>query len=622
MPDDDLPIFRPRFGLRRTRPDDRSLRSALLSRLPRAARRLRAATRRRASFAMRGTGPTARRVVVKARYVKLTPHGAAAAALHLRYIQRDGVDRDGSPGALYGRDGPVPQPRFEEPRLGEPHQFRFIVSPEDAPELDLTEYVRRWMRAVEKDTGRPLEWAAVNHYNTDHPHAHVVVRGVDRRGREVRFDRQYMARGFRERAQELATQELGPRTPDEIQRARQREVTQERVTSLDRELERRAKDGRLSRADLEGPGRTGAAAPPLLARLQHLEELRLAERIAPSTWVLASGWKERLRDLGERNDIMKQMHAAVHGDPARYRVVRAGQPLDPEAAPGKPSRPVVGRIRAKALADEMRGNFVAIVEAPDGIAYRVPLDRAAAASSRVGDYVTLTTAPRSRGRPEDAVLEAMARANRGVCELRAADPARANLGRRLRQLEALGLARREPLGGWRLEPNLVEALERLDQQDPEFRLVLRTDARCLDDQVKARGPVWLDRIDPQSLAPYGLGAELARHVEERARALRALGVDVEDPHKLAKLRELERRSVGERAAAREGIAFQPQTPARFQGRLTAADTLGYAVISDGRELVVVPLTRELGPAIGRTVVLERDASGKVRVQALTIDRGG
>jgi type IV secretory pathway VirD2 relaxase len=234
MPDDDLPIFRPRFGLRRIRPDDRSLRAALLSRLPRAARRLRAASARRASIATRGSSRAMRRVVVKARYVKLTPHGAAAAALHLRYIQRDGVERDGSPGVLYRPEGPVPGERFEQPRVGEPQQFRFIISPEDAAELDLTEYVRRLMRQVEKDAGRPLEWAAVNYFNTDHPHAHVVVRGVDLRGREVRFDRQYMARGFRERAQELATQELGPRGPEEIQRARQREVTQERVTSLDR----------------------------------------------------------------------------------------------------------------------------------------------------------------------------------------------------------------------------------------------------------------------------------------------------------------------------------------------------------------------------------------------------
>jgi type IV secretory pathway VirD2 relaxase len=433
MDDDDLPLFRPRFGTRRVRADDRSLRSALLSRLPAAARRARAAAPRTPRAHVETHAPTlaSRRVVVKARFVKLTAHGAVAAALHLKYIQRDGVERDGSPGVLYGPSGQVPTASFEQPRLGEEHQFRFIVSPEDAGELDLTAYVRRLMRHVEKDLGRDLEWAAVNHYNTEHPHAHVVVRGVDRDGHAVRFDRQYMARGFRERAQELATEELGPRTPEAIERTRQREITQERFTSLDQELERRAEEGRVARADLEKPGRTGHPAPPLVARLEHLEELRLAERVAPGTWTLMAGWKDRLRELGERQDIQKQMHAAVNGDPARYRQVRPGQPLDPEAPPDRAGAPALGRIRAKALGDELRGTFCAIVETADGAAYHVPLDPRTAASCRVGDCVTLSTVARSRVRPEDAILEAMARTTGGLCAPRRASP-RASSWRRRR----------------------------------------------------------------------------------------------------------------------------------------------------------------------------------------------
>jgi type IV secretory pathway VirD2 relaxase len=98
--------------------------------------------------------PDARRVVVKARVVRLTPYGAKAVALHLRYIERDGVEKDGTKGVLYGPDGPVRRKTFEEPRLGEPHQFRLIVSPEDASELDLTAYVRRLMTQIERDLGR------------------------------------------------------------------------------------------------------------------------------------------------------------------------------------------------------------------------------------------------------------------------------------------------------------------------------------------------------------------------------------------------------------------------------------------------------------------------------------
>src|SRR5689334_11840972 len=140
------------------------------------------------------------------------------------------------------------------------------------------------MARVERDLGRRLEWAAVNHHDTGHPHAHIVVRGVDRDGVELRMDRAYVSRGLRWRAQELASEELGPRPEIDVQRARLREATQERFTSLDREIEQRAVEGRVETRGVGGPG------PLLQARLQHLECMRLAERVAPMSWVLTEGW--------------------------------------------------------------------------------------------------------------------------------------------------------------------------------------------------------------------------------------------------------------------------------------------------------------------------------------------
>jgi type IV secretory pathway VirD2 relaxase len=274
-----------------------------------------------------------RRVVVKAHYVKLTEGGAKAAALHLRYIERDGVERDGSKGVLYGPEGPVRRETFEQPRLQERHLFRLIVSPEDGDQLDMTAYVRSFMGRVEKDLGRKLEWTAVNHHDTDHPHAHIVLRGVDRAGRELRLDRSYISNGLRWRAQELATEELGPRPKRALEQARQREITQERFTSLDRELERRATDSRVDVASVHGRSR-----PLLVARLEQLEHFGLAERTSAASWTLRPGWQKRLRDLGIRGDIVKQMHVAMSGDPSRYRVVRPGEPVSPEGE--EPPRPI------------------------------------------------------------------------------------------------------------------------------------------------------------------------------------------------------------------------------------------------------------------------------------------
>jgi hypothetical protein len=155
---DDLPIFRPRLGKRAgrgARAGPRTFRNALLAQVA-----LRGGLgRRRSAGALRAEShrPDARRVVIKARVVRLTAYGAKAAALHLRYIERDGVEKDGSKGVLYGPDGAVERKTFEEPRPREKHQFRLIVSPEDAGELDLTAYVRRLMTRVEQDLGRKVE---------------------------------------------------------------------------------------------------------------------------------------------------------------------------------------------------------------------------------------------------------------------------------------------------------------------------------------------------------------------------------------------------------------------------------------------------------------------------------
>ena len=357
--DDRQGDFRPLMG-RSQRARDRvatsSLRIATLVRRGHGGRRGKGAGRLPPASGF-GPRPNARRVVIKAHVHKLGRHGAQAAARHLRYIERDGVEKDGSPGVLYGPEGPVPRETVEQPRLGERHQFRFIVSPEDARDLDLTSYVRELMTRVERDLGRSIEWAAVNHFDTEHAHAHVVVRGVCREGRQLRMDRAYIGRGFRWSAQELATERLGPRLELEIRTAREREVTLGRFTSLDRELDSVATDRRVDVGSL-APRRHGPEPALLVRRLAQLERFGFAENVAPNGWVLSEGWQGQLRELGERGDVLKQMHLAMHGgDAERFHVVHRGQGL-PDGQGGVEERTLVGRVVRKGLSRRAQGPLV------------------------------------------------------------------------------------------------------------------------------------------------------------------------------------------------------------------------------------------------------------------------
>ena len=81
-------------------------------------------------------GLRSRRAVVKARLVRLGGKGIGGARAHLRYIQRDGVTREGEAGPLYStREDSADGRAFLERSEGDRHQFRFIVSAEDGARI-------------------------------------------------------------------------------------------------------------------------------------------------------------------------------------------------------------------------------------------------------------------------------------------------------------------------------------------------------------------------------------------------------------------------------------------------------------------------------------------------------
>ena len=165
------------------------------------------------------------------------PIGAAGASTST-YLKREGVTRDGADARMFdARSDDADAKAFAERCEEDRHHFRFIVSPEDAAELeDLRTFTRELMKDVERDLGTRLDWVAVDHWNTDNPHIHVLIRGRADDGQDLVISREYISRGFRDRAAERVTLELGPRSEQEIRAALEKEVEAERWTSLDRAL--------------------------------------------------------------------------------------------------------------------------------------------------------------------------------------------------------------------------------------------------------------------------------------------------------------------------------------------------------------------------------------------------
>lgn len=260
-----------------------------------------------------------RRVIVKARIARLKAGNLGAARTHLRYIQRDGVTQDGEPGRLYGRetddaDGKAFLKTCDDDR----HQFRLIVSTEDATELaELKPFIRDFMAAVESDLGTKLDWVAVDHFNTGHPHTHIVIRGKDDRGQDLVIARDYVAHGFRRRAMELVTLELGPEIESDLRLKLAREVDADRFTRLDKALLRHADTGFLAVSAM--PPNDPSVHAAHMARLRKLQGLGLAHERQTGIWEMAADMEPRLKALGARGDITKTMHRAVREGLARRR---------------------------------------------------------------------------------------------------------------------------------------------------------------------------------------------------------------------------------------------------------------------------------------------------------------
>ncbi|MGH7025310.1 MAG: relaxase/mobilization nuclease domain-containing protein, partial [Caulobacteraceae bacterium] len=319
---------------------------------------------RRAALDLASRSPS-RRVVVMSRIVR--HHGArsrgAPLSKHLAYLKREGVTRDGRDGRMFdaASDG-ANERAFAERCEDDRHHFRFIISPEDGAEIgDLRTFTRELMADVEKDLETKLDWVGIDHWNTDNPHVHVLIRGRDDNGRDLVISRDYIGRGLRDRAAERVTLDLGPRNELEIRSALEREVAAERWTSLDRALRDIADEGG-GVADLR-PGAAGEdpdARRLLLGRAAKLERLGLAEGAGPACWTLKPSLEPTLRDLAIRGDIIKTMHRAMThagGEPDVAGFALHGDEI---------SEPVQGRLVARGLRDELKGSAYAIVEGVDG----------------------------------------------------------------------------------------------------------------------------------------------------------------------------------------------------------------------------------------------------------------
>jgi len=330
------------------------------------------------------------RSVVKVSYTRNAR--SASWAAHGRYLAREGAQREDAKGLGFDStrdDINLPQLLAGWQKAGDPRLFRIIVSPENGAVMDLKEHARELVAQMERDLGTRLEWAAIDHHDTDNPHVHILIRGITEAGNALSIDRNYIKSGIRDRSQEIASRELGLRVERDILESRARVVTRDQFTEIDRALIGRA-DARNVVTFNDGMQRNDAARERQaqnVARLGFLECMGLARQLSQLSWQISPDLEQTLRQHQLSIDFIKTR--ARHLDQIHDRQA----PL--HVTELKPGEQVTGRVIGTGLENETTDRRYLMIEGNDGKLHYIrqtpAIEKARGEDRlRVGETVTLS----------------------------------------------------------------------------------------------------------------------------------------------------------------------------------------------------------------------------------------
>jgi hypothetical protein len=282
------------------------------------------------------------------------------------YLSREGTGKDGKKAGLYGSG------EEEYRRNMAAKNFRVFLSPQP-DKANLEVLARTFVRKIELQTGYKLYWQAAEHYNTAHPHVHLLINGRDKNGRDVFFPRDMVKAFFRETARDICTSMLGNRSRSDMEAEREAVLTACRWTRADEALKPYIAAGSVY---LDGIRKNKER---YVTRLDYLRTLGLCA-FKNGRYVLEDKWEETLKAQGRYNCYLEAGKAArFGGDISLYE--------------GGEKTGVVTKIYR---IDESSDNHAVLLEGIDGRAYFVPLFRKP--QLKEGDFITIKGKADQKGR--------------------------------------------------------------------------------------------------------------------------------------------------------------------------------------------------------------------------------
>lgn len=567
----------------------------------------------------------ARRVMIKARVYRLSAAGGGAQRAHISYLERDGAGKDREPADFYDEltEGINGQEWLKE-HADERHHFRFIVSPEDGEKLkELKPFVRDLVSQMEIDLETKLDWVAVDHYNTEHPHTHIVMSGKRDDGRDLVISKDYLSRGMRERGSALLTRELGLQSEPELSAKLSQETCALRVTRMDQVLLREThRNGEIDLSKLQ------RNRDHYGSRLNKLRDLGLAKHLSGSVWVIDEKLGTTLRAMEKSDEIAKRIEKAVQAKGLdRISAHELGR--------SESYKPVTGRLLKIGYANEIMDSRYTIVDGLDGRAHHFHLGTSYPKDLQIGDMIEIK--PRSSGALEmDRIVADVARKSSNIYDQRnhqrvdpqVGDKTLSLIQNRLGALERARLIDRNSNGSVSIDAGFVDRVDKhfskIARQSPS--IVRKLEHRQFETQVQAIGETWLDQrlagIVPEQVSEAGLGGEVRKAMTQRMKVLHERGHVVgADLGRLtgAQLKKLQQEGMAHAAsevARQTGLQYRALQPGeKIEGTFTRTHSSGqakYGVVEHAKEFSLIPwkssLERLRKRQIGITMSRGRDIS--------------
>jgi hypothetical protein len=586
---------------------------------------------------MRESSGVLQRVIVKARVAQV---GQSAASLqsHFRYLLREGVARDTDRSerdraTFYGQDDRPELREFLEQAAGDYSHIRLVISIDQGACLaDLRPVIRELMGHMKRDMQMPIEWLAVDHYNTAYPHSHVVLRSRNALGGHQFIHPAYLKITMRERARAIVTREIGPAEPNSLVKAVEI-ASYHGPSAIDRVIDRNLKDGIWTLSDFNSSNLEERSL--VIDRMKTLQRLGLAEGLQPQAFRVDASCFETLRRLEQRGRLFEMLsrelkEVGVEKLPSALSLFRDSSD----------QKPILGRI----LAGKQLGtaaDFLA-VETIDGRVNHVPIGGGEHdVPLTKGMIVKVTPQALADEQAIDRTITAVASRNHGLYSrklhasvdrsVRPCDLTKCE--RRLINLAASGIVAQKISDVWCVGPQFLDRPTSLAARAPT-PVVEVLSFEPLERLVTWRGATYLDRFDLGRLKIGGehfeqrsrpsapsFAQDLNRCLQARAVFLLDLGIlkqGLGDGTPYKELRWHELRQICRKLSEALDLPYsKPPVSGELKGRCRGKIALAserLAVVERCRDFTIVPWSRAFEIAGGKSMAITIGGCARPRIE--------